>query len=670
MKKVLLSLLLIVGFCSLSTAQTTIFEDFDSYAPGDDIVQVNPEFFEYWPGGNEGFYVSDAQAVSGSNSVYLVDGTGGDVILEFGDKFESGSASLSFNMYVAPGKSAYYNIQAEVTAGISWASEVFFYANGTVEFQNSNNTVAASATYVQGEWFEVRYDVNLDENIWELSLGGRCLASYPNPANSFASFNLYPNTGGEFWYDDMRFEHSPDAQEINNDVGLILGTDPLGGLEGNSISNVAAMVNYVGAEVTSATIDIDYDGTTTSLTLDDISVMEGDTLEILTESPIALVSGIEEIVVRITSINGAPGDDSQCNNNLFAVTTAVSPAPRKGVLVEEATGTWCTWCPRGAVFMEFMDEKYGDLFVGIAVHNADPMVVSEYDTGLTSNPSFSGFPSVAVERQSFIDPSAVEGSFLESIGIAPRGVFEVGANLEEATGNMDISINLEAMQELNFADNIVLAIVEDEVTGSGAGWDQVNAYAGGGQGPMGGFEDLPSPVPAALMVYEDVARALVTPYEGVDSDIPAILAAGGTKLYNFNFTLDPTWNTDHLSLVAILLNSNGTADNAMQISLEDALANGFIQSSINDPALQASFEIYPNPAADLLNIKLESAETGNVTLELINTYGQIMKTERLQSFVGSQNWIINVSDLPNGIYSARVTIGNNTAVKTVQKFSR
>jgi len=197
---------------NISSAQITIFEDFDSYQPGDDIVQVNPTYFEYWPGGNVGLEVSDAQAASGTNSIYLFSNTGGgpnDVIMNFQDKYETGTASLSFSMYVSPGYGAYYNIQAEETAGVTWASQVYFNANGTVEFQNSNNTVAASALYPQGEWFEVRYDVNLTENIWELSLGGRCLASYPNPANSFASFNLYPFANGsdaEFWFDDMRFE--------------------------------------------------------------------------------------------------------------------------------------------------------------------------------------------------------------------------------------------------------------------------------------------------------------------------------------------------------------------------------------------------------------------------------------------------------------------------------
>jgi len=678
MKKILLSLFIIVGFCSLGSAQITIFDNFDSYEAGDNIVDVNPDVFELWPNTPSGPVVSNAQAASPPNSIYLFSDSGGgpeDAIMTFGDKYDSGTASLSFNMYVSPGFGAYYNIQAEETAGISWASQVFFNANGTVEFQNSNNTVAASATYPQGEWFEVRYDVNLTENIWELSLGGRCLASYPNPENSFASFNLYPIANGsdaEFWFDDMRFEHSDEAQEIMTDAGLILGSDPLGGLEGGEIFNVAAMVNNLGEAITSATFEIDYDDAITQVVYDDINIAEGDTLQINLDDPILLTSGIKEIVVRITSVNGFEGDDVICNNSLFAVTTAVEPAPRKGVLVEEATGAWCTWCPRGAVFMERLTEEYGDLFVGVAVHNntqgPDGMAVQEYDAGNRGTPGFTGFPSAAIEREMNFDPSDLERSFLERVAVAPRGAFLVGAAVD-AEGDVDISVEVEALGDLNFTDRIMVAIIEDGVTGTGNGFSQVNAYAGGGQGPMGGYEDLPNPVPADQMVYDYVARALVTPYEGQSLDIPTVLSSG-TKLQNYRFTLDPDWNQDNLSIVVSLINNDGFSDNAIKVTLADAISNGFILSGVNDPTLQSSFEVFPNPAGELMNVQLETGSIGDVNLEMFNIYGQLVQTEKLKSFVGKQNWLVNISELPNGVYSARVSIGNKTAVQKVQKFSK
>ena len=43
------------------------------------------------------------------------------------------------------------------------------------------------------------------------------------------------------------------------------------------------------------------------------------------------------------------------------------------VVGEELTGTWCGWCPRGAVALENMRNKYPDTFIGIAVHGGDVM---------------------------------------------------------------------------------------------------------------------------------------------------------------------------------------------------------------------------------------------------------------------------------------------------------
>ena len=37
-------------------------------------------------------------------------------------------------------------------------------------------------------------------------------------------------------------------------------------------------------------------------------------------------------------------------------------------VVEEGTGTWCGWCVRGIVALEYMRENYPDKFIGIGVH--------------------------------------------------------------------------------------------------------------------------------------------------------------------------------------------------------------------------------------------------------------------------------------------------------------
>lgn len=42
---------------------------------------------------------------------------------------------------------------------------------------------------------------------------------------------------------------------------------------------------------------------------------------------------------------------------------------QRNVVVEEGTGTWCGYCPRGTVAIKRMNEKYPDQFIGIAVQD-------------------------------------------------------------------------------------------------------------------------------------------------------------------------------------------------------------------------------------------------------------------------------------------------------------
>ena len=90
------------------------------------------------------------------------------------------------------------------------------------------------------------------------------------------------------------------------------------------------------------------------------------------------------------------------NDDTLSITaTGTYAAPGKIVVGEEGTGTWCGWCPRGAVAMNWMDEKYYGYWQGIAVHNGDPMVNTDYDVGLGGLTS--GYPSGLVDRGSDID---------------------------------------------------------------------------------------------------------------------------------------------------------------------------------------------------------------------------------------------------------------------------
>jgi len=64
----------------------------------------------------------------------------------------------------------------------------------------------------------------------------------------------------------------------------------------------------------------------------------------------------KSINVSINLVNGEVDSGTSTNNGNAKINT-LSSIPLKRVVFEEGTGTWCGFCPRGAVAMEYMQKK-------------------------------------------------------------------------------------------------------------------------------------------------------------------------------------------------------------------------------------------------------------------------------------------------------------------------
>ncbi len=217
-----------------------------------------------------------------------------------------------------------------------------------------------------------------------------------------------------------------------------------------------------------------------------------------------------------TSNPNAVLDEDTNNDELMGSVSFIANSPLRRMVAEEATGTWCPWCPRGDVFMNQMAEDFPNRFVGIAVHNNDPMDIGNYDANIGDVPGFSGYPSVAINRTNVIDPGDLPGALDAANALLTPIKVEGSAHFNDQTRELLIKTNVEAFTEMRNADlRLSVVITEDGVTGTGSAWAQANNYAGGTQGPMGGYENLPNPVPATLMVYNHVAREIVNGWSGM-----------------------------------------------------------------------------------------------------------------------------------------------------------
>jgi hypothetical protein len=662
-------LILVFGIfaCSIAFGQT-FSDNFDSYTAGSYLCPQSAGAWTTWsnaPGGTEDVLVSNAEALSGANSLYFVSTVSGggpaDLVHNFG-VLNTGQISLEFNIKVQTGKAAYFNLQRNVTIGDVWAMDCNFADNGDLIILNQSGLYFTS-TYTQNQWFNFRMEINFNTNVWEVFIDDVSVGSFANPENQIASIDIFPvdqNTpfSSGFFIDDFQYTVTPyTLPSVNGAANLVSYSQ--GNLVGTAVTPNVTIRNLGVEAITSATVTVDYNGTTISNDFTGLNLASLATTTLSMPSTLSLVAGTNTMTATLSNVNGTVDGDAG-DNQTSIVINAITPALGKMVVGEEGTGTWCQWCPRGAVFMDMMESKYPEYWAGIAVHNADPMTVTEYDAALT----VSGYPSALVDRGTEMDPSEMEVAFLDNIVIAPSAFITNGANWDAITRVLDVSVsaNFQTAADNNFKLAIVLS--EDEVTGTGSTYGQSNAYAGGASGVMGGYELLSNPVPASQMVYNHVARAIAPSFGGTNIAFPATINSGETYTINASFTLPSTWDETQMHIVSMLVNQSGTVNNAGKATLTEAIANGFVSgtsiatSIVDQNQIDANLAVYPNPANEYTSIKVQLKNEQNVTLKLIDMNGRTVASRNYGQMNGASEIQLNTSNFEAGLYLIQLTLDN------------
>ncbi len=671
MKRILLfASALMLG--SVGTAQTSFSDDFESYSVGDYIGVASPTWTT-WSGTTgtaEDVQVNGTMASSGSQSIYFssTSSTGGpqDVVLPFGGAYDNGQFDFSMDLYVESGKNAYFNLQAEVAIGTTWALDVDFEAGGDVVVRSGTDGTYITAPYTQATWHTFALSINLSTNCWEAFLDGSSIGTFSNSNNKVASLDLYPILNSGYYVDDVSFSYVPYTLPTLNAAPA--GTDMNQTFAGADAYPTVNIKNLGTSTITSFDVSIDYNGTVYTENVTGLSLGSLATEVVTFTSPIPLVAGSNPVVTTVSNVNGGGADDDPSDDTGCSMTIdPLVPAAGKMVIGEEGTGTWCGWCPRGAVAMEDMANKYDGFWQGIAVHNGDPMVVSAYDSGLGT--LIGGYPSALVDRGADIDPTQMEDDFLQRILIDPAATMTTGANYNSTTGVLNVSLTVDWQMAASGAYKIACVLVEDGVTGSGSGYAQTNYYNGGGNGPLsgGGVADWTtagSPVPASVMVYDHVARAICPDFDG-HAGFPGSMSASDQHVFNFGFNLDASWDASKVHIVGMLMDPAGRIDNGSSSTITDAETNGFVAgevvcsavTSINGISTIRTFEMFPNPANSDLTMKIGLEEANDVNISIVDVTGKVVLNQSYNQLEGTHFVNLNVADFAAGIYVVNIQAG-------------
>ena len=298
----------------------------------------------------------------------------------------------------------------------------------------------------------------------------------------------------------------------------------------------------------------------------------------------------------VTTVNGEPNtaNDPSGDGFIINLTKKAQVTP----VIEEFTGTWCGWCPRGMVGMEKVHETYGDQVVQIAAHNGDIMAINAYQPVI--NTFAGGFPSSITDRQFEADPSfsGLKSALNSAWNRVSPGTIELSAQWSNAEKK---AVTFNTKTTFSYSDNdgkyaIAFVLTEDGLRGTNSNWVQQNYYSGMSTSQAG--TDMAWWCAAESTVsdleFNHVPVAAWEPMYGVDGSVSNTFKADKVLMYTFvgdisNISL--IQDKSKLKAIALLIDRvSGTIINAAHTDIQDyETAITSISSEANKP--EASYSI-------------------------------------------------------------------------------
>lgn len=237
------------------------------------------------------------------------------------------------------------------------------------------------------------------------------------------------------------------------------------------------------------------------------------------------------------------------------------------VVCEEGTGTWCGFCVRGVVGMEYMKETYPD-FIGIAVHvGQDIMTVDGYSDVLNSAEYFYGSAPKCIfnrKKEYMGDPyNDIEQLYRSTMSEPTVATHSVEATIDKNSYKLEVRMKSSFTftdQDTPLAYSFI--VLENGVSVPGdENYYQKNYYTGGSMGDMGGFADQPEVI--TDFVFNDVARYIHGGFYGVDNSVGDVVAG---EVQERTYVIDipsVVRKPDNMEIVSIIIDrTNGEILNA------------------------------------------------------------------------------------------------------------
>lgn len=373
-------------------------------------------------------------------------------------------------------------------------------------------------------------------------------------ANNFSSFAPY--------YGALCMFIKIEGDNLPENMASIAAVDvpsyiPLGG---NGIDIDFQVKNVAANELTSVEVTASVTGMPDLVQTFDFDPISFNQTAVLTFEGInADTKAFVDFAMKITKVNGIAFD----GNAYQTVVPAYEKGFTKKIVSEDATGTWCGWCPGGIEALEYLKTTYPDRAIAIGVHNDDPMAISEYQKFIQDY--VGGFPNVWYNRMisqtptepytnvcKFVDQVAAYLDFPAYAEVTIEGISSEDEKTAIVTASTEFAISGSVPHYLSFV------IIEDGV----GPYTQSNYYKQQ-RVAMNGWETKASKV---NIKFNDVAR-YYNCYPGIQNSIPSNFEANNVNKYSIEMPLSSVTGNEY-RVVALLTNGiTGEIVNAAECSM-------------------------------------------------------------------------------------------------------
>lgn len=357
----------------------------------------------------------------------------------------------------------------------------------------------------------------------------------------------------------------------------------------------------------------------------------------------AATPGSYSIDILIDMPNGNAdfdGSDNTAAKTVNVATQAVANLP----LVEEFSSNTCAPCASfNATFIPLLEANNANTPSGT-------VAVVKYQMNWPSPGTDKSYNEDGNTRRGYYGVTGIPDAYLGGfsmggsqgeIDAAAAEVAVMDINVDAVYAGNTVTANVTVSPYANFTAGMKLyiALVEDSYADSGTNGETNFHYIMRKMLSSGNGISLPA-MTAGTPVSQTAAYGVTF---------------GNVSQMSFNL-----WGADFEGMTVVAWVQNATSKKVFQSALDETLSVGIQTPDAVD------FKVYPNPASNNMNIRVDMKATSELKMNVYNSVGQLVDTKAYNfNGAGVQNISYSTEALTDGLYMVQLVSGNSVSSRGV-----